>query len=123
MENALVNEIVTAPFYSILFDTTQDISKSSNQLCELYRYCVIEKDENGAPKAVVIKESFLGFYEVKDQSALAMSKQIIKSINDKSISLYKCLRQGYDGANTMKGTYGGVQKLIRDIEPNAVYVH
>lgn len=23
----------------------------------------------------------------------------------------------------MKGTYGGVQKLIKDIEPNAVYVH
>lgn len=122
VENALVNEIVTAPFYSILFDTTQDISKT-DQLCELYRYCIIEKDENGTPKTLVIKESFLGFHEVKDQTALAMSKQIIKSINDKSISLNKCRGQGYDGANTMKGTYGGVQKLIRDIEPNAVYVH
>ncbi|XP_049306337.1 zinc finger MYM-type protein 1-like [Bactrocera dorsalis] len=120
VENALVNEIVTAPFYSILFDTTQDISKT-DQLCELYRYCVIEKDENGTPKALVIKESFLRFHE--DQTALAMSKQIIKSINGKSISLNKCRGQGYDGANTMKGTYGGIQKLIRDIEPNAVYVH
>ncbi|GBP83441.1 hypothetical protein EVAR_103322_1 [Eumeta japonica] len=52
-----------------------------------------------------------------------MSKQIIKSINDKNIPLNKCRGQGYDGANTMKGTYGGVQKLIKDVEPNAVYVH
>jgi hypothetical protein len=122
VENALINEINAAPFYSIIFDTTQDISKT-DQMCELYRYCIIEKDENGIPKALVIKESFLGFHEVKDQTALAMSNQIIKSINDKNIPLNKCRGQGYDGANTMKGTYGGVQKLIKDIEPNAVFVH
>ncbi|GBP12640.1 hypothetical protein EVAR_10293_1 [Eumeta japonica] len=34
----------------------------------------------------------------------------------------QCRGQGYDGANTMEGT-GGVQKLIKDIEPNAVCVH
>lgn len=122
VEKALINEIVTAPFYSIIFDTTQDIAKT-DQLCELYRYCVIEKDENGTPRALVIKETFLGFHEVKDQTASEISKQIIKSIDDKNISLHKCRGQGYDGANNMKGTYGGVQKLIRDIEPNAVYVH
>ncbi|GBP42599.1 hypothetical protein EVAR_87150_1 [Eumeta japonica] len=74
-----------------------------------------------SPKALVINESFLGFHEAKDQTALAM-KQIIKSINDKNIPLNKCRGQGYDGANTMEGT-GGVQKLIKDIEPNAVCVH
>ncbi|GBP61946.1 Zinc finger MYM-type protein 1 [Eumeta japonica] len=92
-------------------------------MCELYRYSMIEKDDNGNPKALVIKELFLGFHEAKDQTALAMSKQIIKSINDKNIPLNKCRGQGYDGANTMEGTYGGVQKLIKDIEPNAVCVH
>lgn len=84
---------------------------------------MIEKDGNGIPKALVIKKTFLGFHEVEDQTALAISKQIIKSINDKNIPLNKCRGQGYDGANTMKGTYGGVQKLIKDVEPNAVYVH
>ncbi|KAK5643545.1 hypothetical protein RI129_007390 [Pyrocoelia pectoralis] len=52
-----------------------------------------------------------------------MSKQIIKFINDTNIVLNKCRGQGHDGGNNMKGSYGGVQKLIRDIEPNAVYVH
>lgn len=37
------------------------------------------------------------FHEVKDQTALAMSKQIIKSINDKNIPLNKCRGQGYAG--------------------------
>ena len=35
----------------------------------------------------------------------------------------KCRGQGYDCANTMKGTCGGVQKLVDDIESNAIYVH
>ena len=81
-------------------------------MCELYRYCIIQNDENGIPKALVIKESFLEFYEVKDQTALSTSNQIIKSISDKNIPLNKCRGERYDGANTMKSTYGGVQKLI-----------
>lgn len=72
IKNALINEINAAPFYSIIFDTTQDISKI-DQLRELCRYCMIEKDGNGIPKALVIKETFLGFHEVKDQTDLAMS--------------------------------------------------
>lgn len=27
--------------------------------------------------------------------------------------LNKCRGQGYDGANIMRGTYGGIQKLIK----------
>lgn len=69
----VVNEIVNAPFYSILFDNTQDISRS-DELCELYRYCIIEKDENGTPNVfkININELFLGFHEVK---ALAISNR------------------------------------------------
>ncbi|XP_026481919.1 zinc finger MYM-type protein 1-like [Ctenocephalides felis] len=122
LQDAAINEINAAPFYSIIFDTTQDISKT-DQLCKLYRYCMIEKDENGISKALVIKETFLRFHKLKDQTALGMSKKIIKSITDKNIHLNKYRWQGYDGANTMKGTYDGVQKLIKDVEPNAVYVH
>ena len=77
-----------------------------------YRYGIIEKDDNGISKEVVVKESFLGLHEVKDPTAVTMSNQIIKSANNKNIPLNKCRGQGYDAANTMKGTYGGVQKLL-----------
>ena len=72
---------------------------------------MIEKDENGILKALAIKETFLGFHEVKDQTALAISNQIMKFINDKNIPLNKSRVQEYDRANIMKGTCGGVQKL------------
>lgn len=47
----IVNKIMTAPFYSIIFHTTQDISKR-DQLSEQY-YFVIVKDQDGTPKALV----------------------------------------------------------------------
>lgn len=31
--------------------------------------------------------------------------------------------QGYDGASVMSGVYSGVQKHIKDLQPNAQYVH
>lgn len=46
-------------------DTTQDIS-DRDQLSEIYRYCVIQKDENDILKALEVNESFLAFHEVKD---------------------------------------------------------
>lgn len=86
-----MNGIVIPPFYSLLFETTKDMSKT-DQLCEVYHQCVIEQDENGTPKELVIKKLFFRFPEVKDHTASEMSKHIIKSINDGSISLNKCRR-------------------------------
>lgn len=57
---------------------------------------MIEKDENGTPNALVIKDSFLGFHEVEDQTALTMSNQIIKSMKDKYVPLNKYRGQDYD---------------------------
>ena len=55
VESKIVNEIKEVTFYSIIMDTTQDISKT-NQLSETYRYYVIQKDENGIPKALKIQK-------------------------------------------------------------------
>ncbi|XP_068233478.1 uncharacterized protein [Palaemon carinicauda] len=43
------------PLYSIMLDTTKDISKI-DQMCEIYRYCSIEYDDNGNSKALQINE-------------------------------------------------------------------
>ncbi|KAE9534354.1 hypothetical protein AGLY_008444 [Aphis glycines] len=109
-------------FFSIIIDTTQDISKV-DQLSEIYRYCVIEKDEYGNPKNVCVKETFLAFHEVVDQSASSLSELILQNIEKKGLSIAKCRGQGYDGAANMSGMYNGLQKRIKDIEPSAAYVH
>ncbi|KAE9530014.1 hypothetical protein AGLY_011476 [Aphis glycines] len=103
-------------------DITQDISKV-DKLSEIYRYCVIEKDEYGNPKNVCVKETFLAFHEVVDQSASSLSELILQNIEKKGLSIAKCRGQGYDGAANMSGMYNGLQKRIKDIEPSAAYVH
>lgn len=50
-------------FFSIIIDTTQVISEV-DQLSEIYRYCVIEKDEYGNPKNICVKQTFMAFHEV-----------------------------------------------------------
>lgn len=118
----IITEINAAPFFSVIIDTTQDISKV-DQMSEIYRYCCIEYDKNGQPNKLIVKESFLGFVEVCDQTAVALACQITENMKQHGVDLSKCRGQGYDGASTMSGLYNGVQKHILDLEPKAVYVH
>lgn len=52
---------------------------------------MIHKNDNRILKALVIKETFSGFHEVKIQTTLAI-KKIIKSITNKNIPMNKCRR-------------------------------
>ncbi|GBP80078.1 hypothetical protein EVAR_22001_1 [Eumeta japonica] len=60
--------------------------------------------------------------ERHETSKIHLDSCLINSGGYKENLWRQCRGQGYDGANTMEGT-GGVQKLIKDIEPNAVCVH
>ena len=55
--------------------------------------------------------------------AADMTNQIIEIVESRGLSFDQCRGQGYDGASTMSGAYGGVQKFINDKQPLAVYVH
>ena len=122
LERQLILEIKSAPFYSVIIDTTQDMAKV-DQLSLTIRYAKLIHDESGRPKEVQIKETFLGFYECRSQTAANMSEQILQLLRDKQLSLDRCRGQGYDGASTMSGVYGGVQKRLLDQQPLAIYVH
>lgn len=122
LEAELLHGIKRALFYSIITDTTQDVSKI-DQLSQTFRYVEIIKDDNGQPLEIQIREIFLGFHQCKSQMAADMTKQIILIIESKGLSLDQCRGQGYDGASTMSGAYGGVQKFINDRQPLAVYIH
>lgn len=122
LETELCNEIKHSPFYSIITDTTQDISKI-DQLSQTFRYVKIIEDDSGRPKEIKINETFIGFHHCKSQLAADMSKQIVQIVETKGLSLDHCRGQGYDGASTMSGIYNGVQKLVQDKQPLAVYVH
>jgi len=48
---------------------------------------------------------------------------MLQLIKNNNMDLSHCRGQGYDGASVMSGKHGGVQTLIRQKQPNALYVH
>ena len=122
VKNDILDDIRTAPFFSVIMDTTQDIAKI-DQMSQVYRYVTVERDAHGVASDVKINESFIGFREVTDSSAAELAGDITDSIESNGLQLSKCRGQGYDGAANMSGIYSGVQARITAKEPAAVYVH
>ncbi|KAJ0175106.1 hypothetical protein K1T71_009247 [Dendrolimus kikuchii] len=112
LETHLLEQIRASPFFAIIMDITQDISKV-DQLSIVVRYAVITRSENGQPIDIEVKELFLGFYAAIKHGAVDLVNQVTTLFIDKNIDLKKCVGQGYDGASVMSG----------DIQPNAEYVH
>ena len=111
------NEIKSAPFFSIIMDTTQDISKK-DQCSHVYRYVFIERNDDIATD-ILTREAFWGFEETLETSAAALETKILDNITSNGFDLKKCRGQGYDGAANMSG----VQARMKEIEPLATYVH
>ena len=66
----IVDDIKNADFYSIITDTTQDVCKI-DQLSQIFRYVEITESVG-----IEIKESFLGFIDVHDHSAVQPRHEI-----------------------------------------------
>ena len=64
LETELVDDIKHAFFYSIITDTTQDVSKI-DQLSQTFRYVELIKDDNGRPSEIQVRETFLGFISAR----------------------------------------------------------
>ena len=63
----LVTKILGSPFYSVIFDTTSDVSKV-DQLSMIIRYIHTDQENN----IVTANETILGFIVVPNSSALAI---------------------------------------------------
>ncbi|XP_037958838.1 zinc finger MYM-type protein 1-like [Teleopsis dalmanni] len=118
----LIDNIKLSPCYSILLDSTQDITKV-DQLSIVIRYVQLTRNHRSEPIGFEIKETFLGFFSMEDHSAEGIKYQIISLLKQFDIEIENCVGQGYDGANVMKGVYNGLQEKIKKIQPNAEYIH
>jgi hypothetical protein len=88
IKSEIVVGLKEAPFFSIIMDTTQDVSKI-DQLSTVYHYVNIPKDKNRVPADLNICESFLGFEIVESQKAVGLQEQIYNSIKEKGLTLEK----------------------------------
>jgi hypothetical protein len=62
----------------------------------------------------LIKETFLDFISVADETAAGLVETTCRYIEDIGLDMEKLRDQGYDGASVMSGVHNGVQKLIED---------
>ncbi|GFY58047.1 uncharacterized protein TNIN_482731 [Trichonephila inaurata madagascariensis] len=116
-----VKNIRKCSFFSIILDTTQNISKKDH--LSIIRYVTTDVNDNNEPDNIRINETFLGFIEAANQTAKSLESDALNFLNTLDINLAKCQGQGYDGAANMSEAYGGLQKLIKDKQSRANYVH
>ncbi|XP_008184893.1 zinc finger MYM-type protein 1-like [Acyrthosiphon pisum] len=116
--NLICEEIRHLQCFSIIMDSTQDITKL-DQVSIVIRYVVINHNES----SISVKESFLGFFVIEKHGAQDYEELITNILVKLNIDINKCRGQGYDGASVMSGVYSGVQKRIKVKVPTASYVH
>ena len=68
-------------------------------------------------------ERLLRLQHVESCTAAALKEALVKMLNSHKLPISRLRGQGYDGASNMRGEFNGVQKLIRDENPYAFYVH
>ena len=112
VEPSLVSKINKAPFWSVILDTTSDITRV-NQLSVVVRWVKVTNN------SVEPTECFLGFVEVNSPDAQGLVDTTKRFSKELGIDILKLRGQGYDGASVMSGAYGGVQRLIKDMYPSS----
>lgn len=70
-----------------------------------------------------IKEVFLQFVPVTDMSGKGLAQVLIESLGSIGVNLSYLRGQGYDGASAMRGLFNGVQPIIKQSYPLALYIH
>lgn len=108
----LLSEIREAGYFSIILDSTPDISHI-DQLAVIIRYVTSNSD---------IKETFIGFIKITQHNSLYLEEVILKKLEDLSLDIKMCRGQSYDNAANMKGIYTGLQARLKNHSPSAHYI-
>lgn len=117
LSNNILSQIIdlvkNAGIYSVIMDETQDLRKHE-QVSIVLRYC----DEK-----LNAFESFIGFYRTDKMDRESLSNLLKHTLLNLGLKLKNIRAQCYDGAASMRGSYSGVAKRIKDDNPLALYIH
>lgn len=112
----ICEQIRAAKYYAVEFDCTPDISKQE-QASIIIRH--IDINEN---KEAKIEESFVGFTTVKDTTGKGLAETLVNTLESLGIDLVNCRGQSYDNGSNMSGIHRGVQALIQEKNPEALFM-
>ena len=112
IRSEIINEVLSAKFYSIIADELSDIS-NKEQVSLSFRYVL-----DGT-----VKEVFADFVEVERITGKEIAGAIERSLATWGLPLLYLRGQCYDGASNMAGAWSGCSAIIREKVPLAVYHH
>ena len=117
MANNILRQILLkvnkSPYFSIIVDETTDVSTK-----EQVSICARFLTDDMTPK-----EMFLGLYETNSTTGETLTHVIIDALTRFGLPLEKLRGQCYDGASNMSGAFRGVQARVKELQPQALYVH
>ncbi|XP_044947359.1 zinc finger MYM-type protein 1-like [Hordeum vulgare subsp. vulgare] len=108
-----IKEEMDGCLFSVLIDECRDISVKE-QMAVVVRF-LSKKGET--------MERFLGIKHVPDTTSASLKKALLEVFAKHGLLVARLRGQGYDGASNMRGEFNGLQKLIRDENPHAFYIH
>ena len=104
VQQRIVQEIKDAGMYSVMADTTPDVSHK-DRLAIACRYV----DKIGQPR-----ERLVSLTEAKDKTGEGGATEIIESLTEQGLDLDELCFQSYDYTASMSGRFNGVQKKLQD---------
>ena len=114
VQNQICADVKKSGLYSILADETKDCSKRE-QMAIVLRFVDV--------KTGTIFERFLTYVEVVSLDVQGLSTYILDTLQHFGLDPTSIISQGYDGASVMSGKCSGVQQRIKEVAPQALYVH
>lgn len=112
MLETFVSEVKTAKYFSIIIDSTPDITHV-DQLTFILRYV----SEDGIPI-----ERFFGFLPIYSHTGESLENEVLKNLEILGLDICSCRGQSYDNAANMSGKYNGLQNRIKKHSQTAHYV-
>lgn len=115
--NTFLKEREDAIYYSVICDSTPDISHTEQNVL-LIRYVHQDKEDSGVWKIV---ERFIEFKDFHKKTGQEISEMILEVLQSNGIPLQDCRGQGYDNGANMSGKVKGVQAQILKVNPLATF--
>ena len=108
VKHLILEEIKVAKYFSILLDSTPDVSHI-DQMALIVRYVKVDCSE------VQIKEFFLNFFPLHRKNADKITKCILNELQQNGLDIMMCRGQAYDNASTIARIHSGVQCRIKQV--------
>ncbi|XP_045404253.1 zinc finger MYM-type protein 1 isoform X1 [Lemur catta] len=112
----IVNEINDSSAFSIICDEIADRA-TKEQLSVCVRY------PQKSPKAVIIKERFLGFVDVEEMTGTHLHRTIKAYLQRIGVDLNKIRGQAYDSTTNLRAKFNKIAAEFKKEEPRALYIH